>query len=114
MKNNYEISNEQLLFLVEYAQCGLAANGRGKKELNDIYEHIKSRPLVEPTFKPTCEWHEELGPALFFKLGASEPAEVTSPNATCFDHGYHTHFMEMPKELRFTKDFKETCERSDL
>lgn len=114
MTEKFEITLEQLKYLAEYARCGLATNGRDYGKLNEIFHDVQSKSVESPVFKPVSEWDEEDGVALFFKAGAGEPAEATSPEATCFDSTYHTHFMAMPKELKFTKDFKEACERSGI
>ncbi|ELA7323241.1 hypothetical protein Q9X98_004885 [Vibrio parahaemolyticus] len=114
-EQTFEITQEQLEYLVEYARCGLATNGRDYERLREIWSDVKSKEVAPRIFKAVSEWDEERdGIALFFRAGAYEPAEATSPEAVCFDFSYHTHFMAMPKELRFTEDFKEACVRSGI
>lgn len=112
----YEITLEQLQYLATYAKCGLVHNGRDLGELHEVCRKIQAVEVeqVDRPFKPVDEWHEEIHSALFFNVGAMEPPEVTSPIATCFDAEYHTHFMELPKEFKLTKDFKEACIKSEI
>ncbi|NGZ18005.1 hypothetical protein G6Z94_11710 [Vibrio aestuarianus] len=112
----YEITLEQLQFLAQYAKCGMATNGRDLKELRAVCSKIEAAE-IEPTgrvFRPIEEWHEDMNNALFFNVRVQEPPEVTSPLATCFDAEYHTHFMELPKEFKLTKDFNAACIQSGV
>lgn len=65
-------------------------------------------------FKPVSEWHEEDGDCLFFKLDAGEPPQVTSPICSTWDEDYFTHYMDMPKEFKLTKDYVIACESSGI
>ncbi len=114
-EQTFEITLEQLAYLTEYARCGLATNGHDNEKLRGIWVDVVSKEVAPRIFKAVSEWEDERdGLALFFRAGAYEPAEVTSPETECFDSSYHTHFMAMPKELRFTADFKEACTRSGI
>ncbi len=112
----YEITLEQLKFLAEYAKCGMATNGRDLGELHEVCDKIQSVEIEQTgrVFKPVDEWHEDMNNALFFNVREHEPPEVTSPLATCFDAEYHTHFMELPKEFKLTKDFNAACVQSGI
>ena len=69
---------------------------------------------LDKVFFPISEWHEDLGSCLFFKLDAGEPPVVTSPLSCSWDSSYFTHFMELPIELRLTKEYVKTCISSGI
>lgn len=67
---------------------------------------------TEKIFKPVDEWHEEDGPALFFKLDAGEPPVVTCPLSSDWDGSYFTHWMSLPDEFKF--GYRVACIKSGI
>lgn len=47
------------------------------------------------TARPLTEWHEDIGPVLWWDLPVQEPPYVGSPNDTDWP-GYHTHWSPIP------------------
>lgn len=47
------------------------------------------------TARPLTEWHEDIGPVLWWDLPVQEPPYVGSPNDTEWP-GYHTHWSPIP------------------
>ena len=69
---------------------------------------------TEKVFRPVSEWDEDIGPALFFKIDAGEPPEVTSPLYHSFDYLYFTHWMRLPKEFGEDGDYRLACIKSGI
>lgn len=69
---------------------------------------------TESVFKPVSDWTEDDGQALFFRLDAGEPPQVTSPISSDWDPTYFTHFMALPKELVSINKYRETCIKSGI
>lgn len=67
---------------------------------------------TEKVFRPVEEWHEDDGLALFFKLDAGEPPEVTSPISSDWDADYFTHWMSMPDEFQY--GYRMACIKSGI
>lgn len=67
---------------------------------------------TEKVFRPVEEWHEEYVIALFFKLDAGEPPEVTSPLSSDWDGNYFTHWMPLPEE--FGRGYRMACIKSGI
>lgn len=65
-------------------------------------------------FFPVEDWHEEDGDALFFKLDAGEPPQVTSPITVGFDSDYFTHWMRLPDEFHSVKAYQAACKKSGI
>ena len=69
---------------------------------------------TEQIFKSVEEWDEDDGLALFFKLDAGEPPEVTSPISSDWDGSYFTHWMPLPKELGKVSEYRLACIKSGI
>lgn len=69
---------------------------------------------TEQVFKPVSEWDEDDGQALFFKMDAGEPPEVTSPISSNWDGKYFTHWMPLPDVFTHINKFRTACIKSGI
>lgn len=56
---------------------------------------VERRRALTPTPRPEAEWHEDMGPKLWWRFPIEEPPYCGSPLDTEWPD-YHTHFTPIP------------------
>ena len=87
-----------------------------KEQFEDSLDHPIEQSYwdTEQIIKPVSEWHEEDGPALFFRLDAGEPPEVTSPITDGYDSDYFTHWTPLPDMFGMNNAYRMACIKSGI
>ena len=62
---------------------------------------LDSIPAMQPcagmgeTAYPPCDWHEDMGPVLWWRAPIEEPPYCGTPLDHCFTEDYYTHFSKL-------------------
>lgn len=60
--------------------------------------------LLHPKPIPASEYHEDMGPVLWWRFPIEEPPKVTCPLTLDWEDGYYTHFTKLAVPHQMTKE----------
>ena len=80
--------------------CYIARVGSTSKPCCEIIDEASHRLESLTKARPLAEWHEDMGPVLWWKFPIEEPPYCGSPLDTDWINDYHTHWtlVAVPEE----------------